>query len=513
VHRIARQGVVRAVGSVALAIVSLAGVPQVAGRPAVHAAEWPQWRGPARDGVAHDSPALCNALPPEGLHPVWTSEEIPSGNFGGWGSPVVAGGRVYLFVHSKAKGQEGDPPPKKYPWLPPEKRVGMTDEEYAEYERLRRDEDEMLSKFYDFRETVYALDAQTGQTLWKNEIKSVYTRFLQSGSPAVVDGRLYILGAGRRARCLDALTGLELWATRLPGEFRDEYMMSSFAVADGVAAVLCGHLFGLDAVSGEILWQGDEQQTRGTHSSPVVWTTTDAAGAGRTYFIVNVSGKDTICVEPRSGREVWRVESHANLSTPVVVGNRLLTYGDSRQKGLRCFEISPSGARELWAFQGTADKGSSPVVVGQQVFVQGERRLACVDLETGRARWTTTLDLANPQYTSLIAADGKVLYALDGLLMFAAEPRRYTPLIEGRFNKQGLLASEAAHRKMLGLDELEQQPGGLEKALRLYDEHIGRSGPLVCATPALADGRLYIRTARSITCYDLRAAPQAAAAE
>ena len=102
----------------------------------------------------------------------------------------------------------------------------------------------MRGTFYSFRETVYCFDAMTGQVVWKNEQPSVYTRFLQSGSPAVADGKLYILGAGLTARCIQVATGKTLWEQRLPGDFTDEFMDSSFAVSDGVAVVLAGHLFG-----------------------------------------------------------------------------------------------------------------------------------------------------------------------------------------------------------------------------------------------------------------------------
>jgi hypothetical protein len=62
----------------------------------VNAADWPQWRGPLRNGIAPDSPKLLDKMPAEGLKQLWESEEIPTNDEGGLSSPVVAGGRVFV---------------------------------------------------------------------------------------------------------------------------------------------------------------------------------------------------------------------------------------------------------------------------------------------------------------------------------------------------------------------------------------------------------------------------------
>jgi outer membrane protein assembly factor BamB len=454
-------------------------------------ADWNQWRGDARDGVAGESPQLIEDLPADGLQPVWVSPCIPSAREGGWGSPVVAHGKVYLFAHVREKLRElGE---VQFPWLPPEKRVGMTDEEYRQYEINRRNEDEERANAFAFREFVYCLDAATGQEVWTNRSESVYTRFPQSGSPTVLDGRVYILGAGRFVRCLDAETGDDLWRTLLPGEFRDEFMQSSVAVVDGAAVVMADHLFGLDIVTGDILWEGDAQRTRGTHSSPVLW---DAGG--RNFVIVNLAGGWTACFDPDGGQELWRVQSEAGHSTPVVVGDRLITYGSSRAKGVRCYAMSGDGAEELWKYRGMQDKGSSPVVVDGHVYVQGETRVGCVDLETGQAEWTDYLDLSQAQYSSPIAADGKVIYAYGTVVCFRATPDGFQPLFDARFDESHLMGSEATFRRVLNLEE-----ANADEAERQMQRHVGRHGTLKCSSPAISDGRLYVRMKNALVCYDL----------
>ena len=463
-------------------------------------ADWPQWRGPNRDGVAPSSPPLVAQLPAEGLAPAWVSESLAGGFAGGWGSPIVADGRVYLFVHFKQQKTPGELPKRKFPYLADDKRGGMTPAEYEEYEKNRRAEELEFGKLFDFRERTFCLDAATGKTLWKQDKTSVYSRFVQSGTLTAAGGKLYILGAGRRARCLDAATGADVWDVALPGEFVDEFYMSSFAVVDGAAIVGAGGLFGLDAATGKLLWSGEGRKLSVSHTSPVAWT-----GGGASCVLVNVGGGETVCLDPRTGDERWRVKSEANQSTPVVVGNRLITYGSSRRSGLRCYDMTLDGAKEAWSYQRVADKGSSPVVVGGQVYVQGEKRMACVDLATGDEKWNATLDLASPQYTSLVAADGKVVYAYDGVICYAADPAEYRPLFDAKLNKAGLLAPESLHRRLLNLDEVEKRPTGLEGSVRIFKREVGDQGPLACTSPALVDGRLILRLRDRVACYDLRA--------
>ena len=235
------------------------------------------------------------------------------------------------------------------------------------------------------------------------------------------------------------------------------------------------------------------------HSSPAIYDAGD-----RKLVLVNAPGGETICVDMRDGKHLWSVDSQAGHSTPLVVGDLLLTYGSSRKGGLRCFKLSPKGAEHQWTYQRVADSGSCPVVVDGHVYVQGERRLACVDLETGVDQWMTDLDISRPRYTSLVAADGKVVYAFDGVLCFAADPEEFKQLMNAKIDANGLLAEEAAFRKQLKMDELEKTAEGQKQAERIWRDKFNNAGTLACSSPAIADGRLYLRLQNGVVCYDLR---------
>ncbi len=462
--------------------------------------DWPQWRGPQRNGLVPSGPALIDALPDGGLKPAWMVRDLPNLKSGGWSSPSVFEGRVYVFTHKRFSRTDAKKPGRtQFPYLPPEKRTGMTDEEYAEYEKNRRDEQEARAKAFRFDESLYCLDSETGERIWTNQRTSAYTRFPQSGSPTIAGGRIYVLGAGRIARCI-GLDGKDIWSSQLEGEFRDEHLQSSFAVIGQVAVVKCGQLFALDVDSGKVLWSAGDAKSGAVHSSPTVWRSGDEA-----VVIANLDGKNTVGLRAKDGEELWRVRSDAGHSSPLISGEKLITYGSSRKRGLKCFDLSSTPPKMEWVFQGAADPGSSPVVLGDSVFVQGDRRLASVDLKTGKAKWSANLDLNRPRYTSLIAADDKVFYAFDGLLCFDATSRRFKPLMQAVVNRDGLLAEQDWFRRTLKIDEFERTAEGQKEAEVIWRKEISRSGPLPCSTPAIAGGRMYIRLQTGIACYDLRA--------
>ena len=107
----------------------------------VFAQDWNQWRGPNRDGYLPASPKLIDSLPDDGISPLWMSEsDIPTGGGGGWSSPVVADGKVYVFAHVKQRREGVELPDEKYPKLEDDKRDKLPPEERDEYEAARREE-------------------------------------------------------------------------------------------------------------------------------------------------------------------------------------------------------------------------------------------------------------------------------------------------------------------------------------------------------------------------------------
>lgn len=463
-------------------------------------ADWPQWRGPDRSGFI-SADQIVDHLPADGIEASWKLDSFPGGNSGGWSSPVISGDKVYVYAHTKTKVPGVEKGESKYPWLPPEKRVGMTDEEYKEYEIKRRDENERQAKAFEFQERLVCLNLQSGEPLWDRKIESKYTRFTQSGTPCVANGRVFVLGAERTARCYDAETGEVIWSVRVSGDFRDEFFASSFVVEGGVALVACGPLVALDVQDGKLLWQGTAPLDYQSHSSPAIWRSKSESIA-----IVNTEGGTTRAYQISDGKPLWSIKTGTGQSSPIVAGDLMLAYGSSRKNGLSAYRLNAEAIEKepelAWRFQGAADSGSCPAVCGDAIFVQGEKRLAKVRLSDGEKVWQKTLKISSPKYTSLIAVGDQVIYGWEGLLSVRASGEKFETLYDAKLNRDGLLIGTEELRAKLTAAQADSD--GQAEFEKVWKRNAIDSGPLACSTPAFSDGRMVIRLKDAVVCYDLR---------
>jgi outer membrane protein assembly factor BamB len=198
----------------------------------VRADDWPQWRGPNRDGVWAET-GILGSFPPDGLKVRWRARVGP-----GWSSPVVANGRVYL-----------------------------TD---SELEKPRA------------RERVHCFEESTGRPLWTFSYDVAYPdwAFPERGptaTPLVQGGKLYTLGNKGDLHCLDALKGEVLWRRNLEKEYDvQEFAFNASPLIEGNLLIVCigsypgtqaSSVLALDKDSGKEVWKAP---TGGlTNSSPV----------------------------------------------------------------------------------------------------------------------------------------------------------------------------------------------------------------------------------------------------
>ncbi len=255
--------------------------------PAV-AEDWPQWRGPNRDGRSAET-GLLQSWPEDGPPRSWTATGLGSG----YSSLAVAGGRIYTL------GDHGD----------------------GQY--------------------VVALAESDGSHLWKTRVGPSWDdRYLGPRSTPTVDGeRLYVMSTEGAIVCLEAETGREVWRRSLPGDFGShlmqamgttdwKYVESPLVDGDRVIVTPGGTdaaLVALDKNTGEEIWKariprlGSAGTDGAGYSSVVV---SHAAGV-RQY--VQFLGRGVIGVEAETGRFLWGynpvANDIANIATPLVTGD------------------------------------------------------------------------------------------------------------------------------------------------------------------------------------------------
>lgn len=353
------------------------------------APDWPQWRGPTRDGQVA-GPAWPDSLQPGRLKQVWRA---PLG--ASYSGPLADAERVYT---TESRDQA--------------------------------------------HEAVLAFDRATGRQLWRVQWEG-YMKvpfFARSNgdwiraTPALADGRLFVGGMRDVLVCLDAATGRELWRVDFPREFKrplpDFGFVSSPLVVDGAVFVQAGAGFvRLDAATGTVQWRTLEDgggMMGSAFSSPVFATL-----AGAPQLVVQTR-RDLAGVDAGSGAVLWRQPIKAfrgmNILTPTVTGPDTLftsAYGGETQGWRVARDGGAWKLAETWKLK-LEGYMTSPVLVDGHAYLHlRNQRAACVDVATGRLKWETEEKFG--KYWSLVA-HGRRLLALDErgeLLLLAANPAKF----------------------------------------------------------------------------------------
>lgn len=316
------------------------------------AQDWPQWRGPNRDGAVKEF--VTPASWPEKLKQVW---KTPVGS--GYSSPIVSKDRAWIHT---------------------------------------RDNNE---------EVVICLEMKTGKVLWRKTepvafTKNQYAKEMNNGpfaTPALHNGKLYTLGVSAVLLCFDAQTGQLEWRKDF-GKPDTSKMFCGTAVSpliDGSNVIVYvgddikgGQMIAFDTASGKEVWKWAGEGPG--YASPII-ATFDGIRQ-----IVTMTDKSVIGVAAKDGALLWRLawpdEWNENIVTPLVYNNSLILSGV--RKGTVTVQITKTGGqwqpKELWRNAELTMYMNSPVLDGGQFFGMTNKRkgqLFCADAATGKILWLT----------------------------------------------------------------------------------------------------------------------------
>jgi len=334
-------------------------------------------------------------------------------------------------------------------------------------------------------EFVQARSARDGQRVWSVRLGNVGNPKQDPNYPAArstptVEGKvLYALGSDGDLVCLETATGKERWRKSLRADFGGQPGTWAYAespLLDG-EKLLCtpggtnATLVALNKNTGAVIWQSAVPGAdEATYASAIL---VEAAGV-RQY--VQFLAKGLVGVEAKSGKFLWRyaktaVGSPAVILTPIAEQDQI--YSGAFRAGGGLVKLKPANGGvepEQIYFSAKLPIGLGGVVkVGDYFYGSTSQAYLCVEFATGTVKWEERTAPASSFY-----ADGRLyLHAENGDVVLIE------PSSEG-FREQGRFAPP-------------EQP---KRAIQ---------GEKAWAYPVVANGRLYVRDAGKMWCYDVKA--------
>jgi outer membrane protein assembly factor BamB len=313
--------------------------------------DWPQWRGPQRDGTSKET-GLLQEWKPEGPTLLWHVKDVGEG----YSTPSVVGNRLYLLASR-----------------------GLNDE------------------------FVVARDTTSGAVVWTQRIGKVGNPNQRPSypgarsTPTVEGDVLYALGSDGDLVCLDTAKGNIRWQKQLRTDFGGkpgEWAYSESPLVDGDVLVCTpggadATIVALNKKSGDVIWKSAvEGGDAAGYASPIV---VEANGVKQ---YVNMLAKGLIGVDATTGAFLWRYDrtakgSPANMATPIARDSHV--YSAAPRTGGALVKLVKDGttfkAQEVYFDNKLPTAIGGAVLIGDQIYGTGQVMI-CADFMTGKVRWT-----------------------------------------------------------------------------------------------------------------------------
>lgn len=411
--------------------------------------DWPQWRGPDRDGTWNESGLISRFDGPE----VKRNWSVAIGS--GYSGPTVADGRVLVM------------------------------------DRLTEPEEV---------ERIVCVDEQTGKFLWKHSYSCEYRNVGYVAGPrasvTIHQGRAYSIGTMGHLKCLDVKTGKVLWEHDCDTEYR--ISSSKRMPIWGIAAsplihrnlvIVClgavdASVVAFDQRTGKQVWAA--LSDRGQYSSPIL-----IKQAGKDVCVV-WTGDNVVGLNPSTGATFWKIplkprNMPIGVATPVVSGDRLFVtsfYDGSMMIRLKENGGQPAAAVE-WRKVGRNERNtealhsiiSTPVFLNDHLYgVDSYGEFRCIAADDGRRVWENLSAVPKARWSTIhFVQNGGTTWM---------------------FNERGELI--IAHLSPEGFKEI-SRARLIEPTLRQLRQRKG-----VCwSHPAYANRCVYARNDRELVCGDL----------
>jgi outer membrane protein assembly factor BamB len=359
------------------------------------AGDWPQWRGPKRDGISTET-GLLKTWPSKGPPLAWKANGLGPG----YSSVAVVQGRIFTM------GDGAD------------------------------------------SSSVRALDLN-GKPLWTAKLGKPgggdgYPG--PRGTPTIDGELVFAIGQYGDLVCVEAATGKEHWRKNLEKDFGGRMMSgwgySESPLVDGDKLVCTpggakGTIVALNKTTGETIWQSKEFTDTAAYASLI------SSDLGGKHQYIQLTGASVAGVAAENGQLLWKAQrrgSTAVIATPIAWENYVYVTS-SYGIGCNLFKVTVAGsefkAEEVYENKVMANHHGGVVSVGNHVYgYSGDKAWICQEFKTGKMVWEEKGKLGKG---SLVYADGHLYLRSEGgkgtVALVEATPSGYKE--KGRFDQPG----------------------------------------------------------------------------
>jgi outer membrane protein assembly factor BamB len=336
-------------------------------------------------------------------------------------------------------------------------------------------------------EVVQAVDAKTGKQIWEAKFATEFVpSYTKDRGPRAVPlihaGHVYLYGARGGLYCVTLKDGKTVWSRDTYADFSSKrpsrgeppegyfgFSSTPIVVGDKLLLNVGGHqkdagIVAFNLKTGKTVWTSTDEKA--SYSSPV------AATIGGRKHVIFATRLKVVSVDPKDGRVLFefpfgRLGPTVTAANPLVLGDYVFITG-SYNFGAKLAKVGATGSVEIWQSDDVMSSQYTTCIQHEKTLIgihgrqdEGLASLRCIDPKTKRILWTET-DFG---YATLIKADGKlVILKTDGTLVLAA-------------------ASKTGYKELSSHKVLDSGARAL---------------------PALSNGLLYVRDAKTLKCLDIR---------
>jgi len=293
-------------------------------------------------------------------------------------------------------------------------------------------------------ELVIARSLDDGKTLWKHAVKTRWGDFMSGvgprSTPTIADGKLYALFTDGSLVCLEAGSGKPLWETKTVGEnheFPEWGLSCSPLIWNDLVIVTPGGEKGAvrayHADSGKPAWVS-EFHGEGVYLSPSVLNL-----LGAEQLITAVSGK-IASLAPSSGKTLWERPwkiflNNAQIAQPLALSEDSFLLSAGYGKGSERWKATsgsgePYGADSVWKSKNLKSKFSNPVFKNGFIYGFNENSFTCLNASDGKLKWRGS----KYGYGRVLLADDKlIILGNTGVLsVVEANPEKFVEIYSGQ---------------------------------------------------------------------------------